>query len=154
MSAFATCAATPLRAYRGRPILKHRSLSSVSRKQLPWWHTLRKKRHIGLTFYMRGCKGEFKTIELWRAGDFLSSSTHACLFDGRCRRCAGVKSHERTPMNEARLMANATLASSGALFCRDDAVKCIFNILTSIIHLTVCQAAFMWSFPAQAEIRH
>lgn len=40
-------------------------------------------------------------------------------------------------MNEARLVANVSLASSSALFCHNDAVKCIFNILTSIHHLTV-----------------
>lgn len=46
-------------------------------------------------------------------------------------------SHERTPMNDASLMANMTLASSSALFCCNNSAKCMFNILTSIHHLTV-----------------
>lgn len=57
------------------------------RKQLPWRHTLRKKRHIGLTFYLRGCKGEFIcTFTRQKCRTLFSGPQYneRCWFSGSC----------------------------------------------------------------------
>lgn len=85
---------------------------SAPRKQLPWWHTLRKKRHIGLTFYLRGCEGEFIctfTCQNSSTLFFGPQYSERCSFSGSCE--------DRRAVNGASLMANATLASISALVC-------------------------------------
>lgn len=85
---------------------------SFPRKQLPWWHAIRKKRHIGLTFYLRGCKGEFIC-------SFTCQNSSTLFFGPQYTdRCSFSRSCEDGPaVNGASLMANATLANISALVC-------------------------------------
>lgn len=86
------------------------------RKQLPWWHTLRKKRHIGLTFYLRGFKGEFIctfTCQTCSTLFFGPQYNERCLFSGSSWR----ETEARPAVSGASLMANATLASISAVVC-------------------------------------